>query len=338
MPICKPKCGQFSKCTKSIPPTPNRCQCITGYAENKKTADCEPICKNKCVNGLCIAPDTCSCFEGYELDTKNKTLCKPKCNPACPTFSSCVTPNNCQCNKDYKKNENINKCEPVCTQMVENSKCIKPPNIWECNSDYQHDLKIDKCVLESCNCQSNGYCLENKDKCICYDGFTKNATNGQCEPICQPECKNSLCVENNVCECFDYYHKTREDHICEHNNLCNGAPCENGECTRMGECICKQGFFKSLSYEGHIQCDKESTFVAKIMGTVIVIPLFLASCILVVVCIIAKKKSYNIEEQGEIRMIKNHNSIFITYICMYLCIHINLYAIYFFLFRNDVDS
>ncbi|KAM7353747.1 uncharacterized protein ACRADG_005697 [Cochliomyia hominivorax] len=296
VPVCYPKCQKFAKCTKSLPPSPNRCQCIDRFIENKETNICEPICKNKCINGFCSAPDTCTCNEGYEMEASNKTNCIPNCNPKCLEFSTCVAPNKCECNDNYKKNVDTNKCDPVCKHQVENSECVKP-DTWECKAGYKHDLKIDKCILKSCICQKYGYCLKDKNKCECYNGITKNSTTGQCEPNCEPKCQNSLCVADNDCKCFDGYHQTHIDHICEPNHLCNGKICENGNCLITGECKCKIGFIKSISYDGHIQCDKESTFFSKIMTTILGVPLLLATCILLVVCVMAKKKSYNVEEQ-----------------------------------------
>ncbi|XP_065356782.1 epidermal growth factor-like protein 6 [Calliphora vicina] len=304
IPICEPKCPKFSKCIKSIPPNPNRCQCISGFAKNKKSETCEPVCTNKCVNGFCSAPETCGCNKGYELDYTNKTNCKPKCEPICSAHSSCVAPNKCKCNAGYSRNKITDNCDPICRDKITNSRCIAPPNTWTCIDKYQHDRKIDKCVLESCNCNSNGYCLNNKDECECYDGFEKNST-GHCEAHCKPNCKNSICIANNECQCLDGYHKTPEAHICEPNDLCNGKPCENGECLITGDCKCKSGFVKSLSYNGQLQCDKVQTFIGKVMTTILGVPLILATCILIVVCVIAKKKSYNVEEQ-EMMLIGNH--------------------------------
>lgn len=298
-PICKPKCPKFSKCTKAIPPNPNRCQCITGYFENKMSKLCEPVCKMKCNNGFCSAPGTCGCFKGYELDKTNKTNCIPKCDPKCPSHSSCIAPNKCECHDGYRFNEKSKKCDPICVDEVKYSICIEPPNTWTCIANYQHDRRLDKCVLETCLCNSNGYCIDYEDKCECYEGFTKNHTTGQCESNCQPNCENSICVANNVCQCLDGYHKTHMDHVCEQNGLCNGQPCENGECLITGECKCKSGFVKSLSYNGQLQCDKVETFVMKVMTTILGIPLLLATIALIAVCVIAKKKSYNVEEQGE---------------------------------------
>ena len=302
-PICKPDCSEFSICVKSMPPNSNRCECLSGYVLDPNDKKCKPFCKSTCTNGFCSAPDNCDCFIGFELDKNNKTNCLPKCEPMCQPFSKCVKPNECECIEGYKFNSVEKKCEPICTDQIKYSRCIAPPNTWECIDNYQYDSRIGKCVLDSCSCNSGGYCLDHKDVCECYKGYTKNEKTGQCESECKPECENSICVENNVCQCLNGYHQTPVDHICEKNDLCNGKPCHNGECLITGECQCKTGFIKSLSYFGQSQCDKIETFIGKVMTTILGIPLLLALFILIIVYVMAKKRTYRVEEQGKVLLL-----------------------------------
>lgn len=304
-PICEPECSEFSICVKSKQDYPNRCECFSGYALNSNNMICEPVCKKKCTNGFCSAPDVCDCLKGFELDKNNLTNCLPKCEPQCQQFSTCVKPNTCQCFKDYKYNNATRMCEPICKDQIKYSKCIALPNTWECIDNYVLDDKTGKCVLDTCSCNSNnGYCLDHKDVCECYEGYTKSQETGQCESKCKPECKNSICVKNNVCQCLDGYHQTFVGHICEKNGLCNGRPCNNGECLITGECQCKPGFTKSLSYDGQSQCDKIETFLGKVITIILGVSLFLALFLLIIVFVPCKKKSYKVEEQGKVPYIR----------------------------------
>lgn len=298
IPKCQPKCSEFSFCK-----SPNQCECLPGYIGKKvnNILTCLPECKQKChAFSACTKPNKCECIPGYEED-KNSKKCVPKCEPQCPQYSTCKMPNQCQCDSGYIKNELTQQCDPHCDELPKYATCIEPPNTWECvNDTFLHDSKINKCILKDCVCKENGYCLEHPDEFECYEEFTKNITNKECVAVCKPECENSNCVANNVCHCFEGYHMMSDiHHACEANSHCDNKPCENGECLITGECKCKTGFIKSLTYEGHVQCDPVSTFIGKLMTVILGVPLILACCVLFAVYLVSRKRTYYTEEHEQ---------------------------------------
>lgn len=63
--------------------------------------------------------------------------------------------------------------------------------------------------------------------------------NTTCEPICNPDCVNGMCVKPNICDCLENYVKGDNQNECIPH--CD-EPCNNGFCTTNFTCQCNNGF------------------------------------------------------------------------------------------------
>ncbi|CAB3255903.1 unnamed protein product [Arctia plantaginis] len=78
--------------------------CCTGYIQDKtnvKTLVCKPVCPKGCQNGSCRKPNECACNKGYKKVEEH--VCVPFCSDGCP-HGKCVGPEICICDLGYYKN------------------------------------------------------------------------------------------------------------------------------------------------------------------------------------------------------------------------------------------
>ena len=248
---CEPYCPggcPGGRCTE-----PYTCTCDPGYKSSSNKGSCIPVCTLGTIrayscgeNASCIAPELCQCDKGYsgwnfndskklpvnfygqkgdiEIDNysaKNSSdiLCKPLCLPNCHKNSTCIAPNECQCDIGYNNLEKSGQCLPVCEGKCHNGFCHSPNN------------------------------------CQCLPGYKPHGLLGEnlCEPICENECVNAQCTKPNNCECAYGYEKLKlasklhervSENVCI--PICPGK-CPNGSCVAPNQCHCNPGY--RLAYQ-----------------------------------------------------------------------------------------
>lgn len=244
--------------------------CCDGYHQNNGL--CEPICEQNCPNGKCLEPGKCVCNDGYLLNATTN-ICQPVCSTSCG-FGDCVKPETCRCFEGYQYAKKSKTCEPVCLKKcLEFSSCIKP-NLCECNMGYKASNESLSIVQPICEpiCQSgcsNGKCVA-PDRCNCHNGFSMNSTSQQCQAnICKMECPlNAYCYNDGICVCNDGYTKS---------------------------------MFTKLSI---MYCEERLVHSAKLLGIFMACILLFALVIVIIVKIIARKKSYKPKEIEDLHKIK----------------------------------
>lgn len=243
-------CKVNEKCDEKVT---GKCICDEGFKRDDNTSKCLAICDKPCVNGFCSGPNYCSCDNGFTH--KNTTHCEKKCDPMCPSHSSCVN-GACECDKNYKKVGSI--CIPDCECSNglclgfgdDGLKCICFPGFIK-NPNNSTDC-ITKCERDGCE---NGFCGNNKKDCICHLHYQKDNSTGKCvkcEPgtncngvfmpyTCDPPCQHGLCVANNTCVCNHGFDSVEGSHTCE--PICKGG-CAHGVCKSPHNCECDDGYEK----------------------------------------------------------------------------------------------
>ncbi|XP_013104081.2 multiple epidermal growth factor-like domains protein 10 isoform X1 [Stomoxys calcitrans] len=255
--------------------------CCEGYITYN--LECKPKCM--CTNNDCLNPGKCICSKGYKKPWESAHFCVPVCEPACPQYSTCERPDDCVCYPGYEKNSETGECDLQCDTET------RQPN-----------FDINECVLKDCICSSGGYCLDDRNRCICSLGYNRTKDN-QCEPQCQPLCINSDCNGPNQCRCWTGYHSTDKPHVCEAEELCRGKPCQNGVCLDTGECRCRKGFTKSFNMRGRIVCETMAVFIGKIMSVILGLPLALVVIVLLIVYVVALKR----KKQSANNVVQNYS-------------------------------
>uniref|UniRef100_A0A182Y7W8 EGF-like domain-containing protein n=1 Tax=Anopheles stephensi TaxID=30069 RepID=A0A182Y7W8_ANOST len=172
--------------------------------ENEQLHDtmpcCEPTCDNDCSSAKCskayVRQPTCVCKEGY-VRHKNKCIPPQHCPPKPPAPVTCA------------ENEELlpspPSCEPTCTE--------------DCAGRPVHSRYVDQptCVCRKGYRRHKGKCIR-VDQCpSCGPYATLKANAPCCEPTCDNDCSNVLCLEGYqsdepVCVCQDGYVK--------HNSTC----------------------------------------------------------------------------------------------------------------------
>uniref|UniRef100_A0A182T7Y1 EGF-like domain-containing protein n=1 Tax=Anopheles maculatus TaxID=74869 RepID=A0A182T7Y1_9DIPT len=157
---------------------------------------CEPTCDNDCTSVKCskafVRQPTCVCKQGY-VRHKNK----------------CILPRQCPPKPPAPENEELlpspPSCEPTCTE--------------DCAGRPVHSRYVDQptCVCKKGYRRHKGKCIR-VDQCpSCGPYATLKANAPCCEPTCDNDCSNVLCIdgyqgEEPVCVCQDGYVK--------HNSTC----------------------------------------------------------------------------------------------------------------------
>lgn len=199
------KCGN-KKCTikktkiEKYTSITDRPVCCTGWEYKAERDICEPQCRTGCRRGLCIAPDQCQCTPPLELDPIGKNSCVEQ-KCAQQCINSYCNDNICICFKDFVQ-FNETHCAPKC----------------------EGDLRLNAITLR---CEFN-----------CGEGF--ELKEGNCKPICSPNCVNSDCVASNTCFCHEGYKVTEDNWKCRAK--CEN--CEHGVCVAPGICECVEGYVK----------------------------------------------------------------------------------------------
>uniref|UniRef100_A0A182S3R4 EGF-like domain-containing protein n=1 Tax=Anopheles funestus TaxID=62324 RepID=A0A182S3R4_ANOFN len=161
---------------------------------------CEPTCSNDCTTAkcpkTCVRQPTCVCKEGY-VRHKGKCILLRHCPPKPPSPLTCG------------ENEELlpspPSCEPTCTE--------------DCAGRPIHTRYVDQptCVCKKGYRRHKGKCIR-VDQCpSCGPYATLKASAPCCEPSCDNDCSNVLCIESfqseePVCVCQDGYVK--------HNSTC----------------------------------------------------------------------------------------------------------------------
>uniref|UniRef100_A0A182NXS7 EGF-like domain-containing protein n=1 Tax=Anopheles dirus TaxID=7168 RepID=A0A182NXS7_9DIPT len=161
---------------------------------------CEPTCDNDCSTVKCskmyVSQPTCVCKQGY---VRHKGRCIPLSQ--CPPKPPC--PPACDDNEELLPSPP--SCEPTCTD--------------DCAGRVAHSRYVDQptCVCKKGYRRHKGKCVR-VDQCpSCGPYATLKAQAPCCEPTCDNDCSNVLCInayqnEEPVCVCQDGYVK--------HNSTC----------------------------------------------------------------------------------------------------------------------
>uniref|UniRef100_A0A336KZH5 CSON001024 protein n=1 Tax=Culicoides sonorensis TaxID=179676 RepID=A0A336KZH5_CULSO len=280
IPICEKFC-ENSKCTG-----PNVCKCNKGYTHFNDYR-CVPACNN-CEHGQCIAPNVCDCYNGYEAIDG---VCKPICDPPCE-YGVCSEPNVCDFDQESKVFEENVKIRTTTEEYEDDndddveyddeinarnaddhglhtSEEIRPmtspktlsmtttdiPSLSSpsnpCSEGYGLDSSGD-CKLQcEIDCHYGTY---QHGTCSCNEGFRNSPANPcVCEPHCDNECHNGLCIGNNTCLCDEGYKLNPEDNfICLDSNTCH---CLNGDCANPDVCNCWPGYKLVYSETNYHRCE-----------------------------------------------------------------------------------
>uniref|UniRef100_A0A182MBF9 EGF-like domain-containing protein n=1 Tax=Anopheles culicifacies TaxID=139723 RepID=A0A182MBF9_9DIPT len=161
---------------------------------------CEPTCDNDCTTAKCsksyVRQPTCVCKQGY-VRHKGKCILLRHC-PAKP-------PSPLTCAENEELLPSPPSCEPTCTE--------------DCAGRPVHSRYVDQptCVCKKGYRRHKGKCIR-VDQCpSCGPYATLKANVPCCEPTCENDCRNVLCVDGYktdepVCVCQDGYVK--------HNSTC----------------------------------------------------------------------------------------------------------------------
>ncbi|XP_062120994.1 von Willebrand factor D and EGF domain-containing protein-like [Drosophila sulfurigaster albostrigata] len=152
-------------------------RCCHGYEQITNGGLCEPVYHEK------------QCMDGYQKDKYGN--CEPICTPTCPQDSSCIRPEECQCNVGYFNSTSLDNeftCEPICLEDIpENSVCVRPEQ-WECDTGYIKLRTADRKAF-------------------------------RCSPHCEETCPEfSKCVSPDICKCLPGYSETNVEDTNNTNN------------------------------------------------------------------------------------------------------------------------
>lgn len=95
--------------------------------------------------------------------------------------------------------------------------------------------------------------LEN-GSCICNEGFNQAPNNPcVCEPFCEHDCLNGICMGNNKCLCEEGFKLNPENKFtCMDSNKCH---CINGDCVNPETCNCWQGYELKYNETNYHRCE-----------------------------------------------------------------------------------
>ena len=212
---------------------------------------CKEKCNLDCIYGKCVE-NTCICEEGYLLSKDNPTLCLPVCKKNCEN-SFCKAPEKCECLHGYQffdqysciKPETFSSIEiPTCDSECQNGECIAP-NKCHCYDGYTQGTNQFECILSSDTDNSTELIQEE-----CDDGFAKDESDN-CHQICDKECHNSECV-NDECQCLTGYSKINATHC---GPECD-PPCLNGVCIGPNKCLCDEAFQTLFNAQCKPKCEQ----------------------------------------------------------------------------------
>lgn len=215
------------------------------------------------MNGECIAPDVCECNDGY--DKNSAGICEPICDPSCIN-GKCVAPNSCECNDNFEKYLKTHECLEK-SDISDRQSCIKSCQHGTCGDsgacicEAGYEMYNGKC-LKLCDKEcSNGMCLE--DQCVCYESYKLSENSTSCLPICafhdeKHDCIMGTCVAPQTCECLDGY-RFLDYRNCTCVPMCE-PQCVNGVCTENG-CICHADFYNISSFECVKNCTNGTKWV-----------------------------------------------------------------------------
>ncbi|KAF6213155.1 hypothetical protein GE061_010870 [Apolygus lucorum] len=255
VPVCPQGCGKYSTCTM-----PGRCECHSGYEENRETNTCEPICDPECIKGTCSSPGKCTCVEGYALKRGTNHDCEPRCEQKCIN-GTCSAPDTCQCNAGYTPQDGENSiCVPHCPGGCRNGDCNEP-FLCECHDGYEkYEIRASVCHPICENGCLRGTCVgPNLCKCGPRYVLRDETVPYTCVPDCGEGCVNSECIAPDVCSCHEgFYKDNEEDKIC-HPHCTSGCP--HGQCVDQQTCDCQQGYVQSQDKSTCLPyCSKECLY------------------------------------------------------------------------------
>lgn len=108
-----------------------------------------------------------------------------------------------------------------------------------CRTKCELDCQFGKLINETCEC-NEGFKLAPNNPCVC-------------EPFCEHDCLNGICIGNNNCLCEEGYKLSPENKFtCMDSNKCH---CINGDCISPELCQCWQGYRLEYSETNYHRCD-----------------------------------------------------------------------------------
>lgn len=138
------------------------------------------------------------CCYGYA--PYDDSLCQPICS--CKDHQVCIKPEHCECLPGYRTDSVTSECQAVCSEPCENGNCLSPENCV-CKDGYRMLPDNHRCTAICTNCSISEICIE-PHICKCKDGWTRSpmerldrAEAQECKPVCERECVNADCVDNN---------------------------------------------------------------------------------------------------------------------------------------------
>jgi len=204
-----------------------------------------------CVNAsFCYDSNYCQNFPNDRICSKDTNHYKSIFCKSCQTLGDCDSnqicfDNYCECEPNYKYDENSKSClfgycqyYWDCKEIDINRKCTDSIRI--CNS-CETPFVIDP-MTRMCNttngmfCSSSGYCdryfssqLCINNICQCKPNQKMNNSNGLCESFdclsnsdCQTYDKHRIC-EDKICKCDTNYEESSHNYLCEYH-LTNSSP------------------------------------------------------------------------------------------------------------------
>ncbi|XP_061391705.1 tenascin-like [Musca vetustissima] len=248
-PVCKSQCTTPSNDSKSNCKRICLPKCLSGkcFTLNKQKQqrfyqskaishyqNISQICNENCGFGECPQPGGhCQCHKGYSLNQITQ-LCEPLCPWKCPRHSKCVLPNVCECDHGFSIDpHNRQRCKPL------SSKIFTYRGVLSDNYHYGNSLKLSKLQKY----------VNNDDKALtkknCNPGYSFNSISLNCQPHCHNDCLNGNCTSPDVCICWPGYSMNLTSLTCQ-PNTCKYPCSPHGYCTPDGDCICLEGFTKSI--------------------------------------------------------------------------------------------
>jgi hypothetical protein len=211
---------------------------ITTYRLMVCCGECDPCEGNPCPEGAQCKENkphgnhTCECPTGKQFRARS-----PFSDAACISKNECLDKSTCPQDSTCVDKAVGHFCD--CTNS--NS---TPGYKWNVQTNQCED--IDECSGGTGKCPPFSHCenLKGSYHCVCDSGYQMSNLTGQCEPHCDPGCRNGgVCLFGNICVCPPGFTGNR----CEEDiNECLTAVCGANEiCVNtLGsyQCVCKPGY------------------------------------------------------------------------------------------------